>query len=83
MSLNIKSTEADTLVTALADLTGETKTRAVLVAVKERLERIKRRQDQEALSADLMRIGRRCVGDDHGRHIDHAELLYDERGLPR
>jgi hypothetical protein len=83
MSLNIKCTEADTLVTALAELTGETKTRAALVAVKERLERIKRRQDQEALSADLMRIGRRRVGDDHGRHIDHAALLYDERGLPR
>jgi len=83
MSLNIKSPEADKLVTALAGLTGETKTQAVVVAVRERLERMQRQQDQETLAADLMRIGKRCAENAPRTHIDHGELLYDERGLPR
>lgn len=83
MSLNIKSPEADKLVTALAGLTGETKTQAVVVAVRERLERMQRQQDQETLAADLMRIGKRYAENAPQTHIDHGELLYDERGLPR
>ena len=39
MSLNIKNPEADRLVTALSDLTGESKTQAVVEALRERLRR--------------------------------------------
>ena len=83
MSLNIKSSEADRLVDALSRLTGESKTRAVIEAVRERLEREQRARDRKACSADLLEIGRRCAG--YGRHdtTDHGELLYDERGLPQ
>jgi antitoxin VapB len=83
MSLNIKSAEADRLVDALARLTGETKTRAVVEALREHLEREQRIRDRSLLSADLLEIGRRCAR--YGRHdtTNHGELLYDERGLPR
>ena len=83
MSLNIKSAEADRLVEALASLTGESKTQAVIEALRERLERQQRERDQTALSVELVAIGKRCA--DYGRHDarDHGEFLYDERGLPR
>ena len=83
MALNIKSVEADRLVNALSALTGETKTQAVIEALRERLERTKRDRDRKKLAADLLAIGNRCAG--YGRHnsTDHGELLYDERGLPR
>jgi antitoxin VapB len=83
MPLNIKSPEADRLVEALSNLTGESKTKAVIEAVRERLERTSRERDRKALSTDLLAIGKRCAA--YGRRDDteHGELLYDERGLPR
>ena len=48
MSLNIKSAEADRLVT----VTGESKTQAFVEALRERLERTKRDRDQRKLAAD-------------------------------
>ena len=45
MSLNIKSPEADRLVHALSELTGESKTQAVIEALRERLERTRRDRD--------------------------------------
>ena len=74
MSLNIKSAEADRLVEALSSLTGESKTRAVIEALRERLERQRRERDQTALSAELVAIGKRCAG--YGRHdtSDHGEF---------
>jgi antitoxin VapB len=83
VSLNIKSPEADRLIQALADLTGESKTRAVIEALRERLEREQRSRDRKTLRADLLEIGRRCAA--YGRHdtTDHGELLYDEHGLPQ
>lgn len=83
MSLNIKSIEADQLVEALSNITGESKTQAVIEALRERLERARRERDREALAADLISIGRRCAAS--GRHdtADHGGFLYDERGLPR
>ena len=83
MSLNIKNAEADRLVDALSKLTGESKTQAVIEALRERLQRASRERDREALAADLLAIGKRCAA--YGRRdlSDHGDLLYDERGLPR
>ncbi len=83
MSLNIKSPEADTLVTELARLTGESKTGAVIVALRERLERARRERDQQRLSQELQQIGKRCAAYQRLDTSDHGELLYDESGLPR
>jgi antitoxin VapB len=83
MSLNIKNAEADRLVEALASLTGESKTQAVIEALRERLERQKQQRDRASLACDLLAIGGRCAA--HGRrdNRDHGDFLYDENGLPR
>ncbi len=83
MSLNIKSAEADRLVEALSKLTGESKTQAVIKALRERLERATRERDRAALSAELLAIGERCARYGRRDTTDHGEFLYDERGLPR
>lgn len=84
MSLNIKSEEAHRLARELAQLTGENLTVAVIVAVRERLER-ERRQRGAGLVERLLAIGRDCSAHlkEPYRSIDHATLLYDELGLPR
>lgn len=83
MALNIKSVEADQLVEALSTLTGESKTQAVIEALRERLERVQRMQDRQTLAADLLAIGKRCAAHHRRDTTDHGDWLYDERGLPR
>ena len=83
MSLNIKSAEADRLVEALSNLTGESKTQAVIEALRERLERQRLQRDRTSLVSDLLSIGERCAGYGRRDSRDHGEFLYDEHGLPR
>jgi antitoxin VapB len=83
MALNIKDAEAHKLAKALQQETGETMTRAVTQALRERLERIRRRRKPEATAEELLAIGRRCASTLKGPAVDHGTLLYDERGLPR
>ena len=84
MSLNIKNEETHKLGHELANLTGESVTTAVTVAIRERLERVRREQG-DSLAARLLAIGRDCAAHlkEPYRSVDHGELLYDERGLPR
>lgn len=84
MSLNIKNKEAHSLARELAKVTGENMTTAVTEAVRERLKRV-RRERGAALSDRLLRIGRDCAAHlkEPFRSVDHAAMLYDERGLPR
>ena len=84
MSLNIKSEKAHRMARELAALTGESMTEAVTRALGERLERVSRERSG-TLADRLLAIGRDCAAHlrDPYRSIDHAELLYDERGLPR
>ena len=83
MTLNIKDPAAHALAQILAKETGETMTHAVTEAIRERLERIRRQRNPDAIVADLLTIGRRCASSIKGRPVDHGALLYDERGLPR
>ena len=86
MSLNIKNERTCQLADELSRLTGETKTGAITVALEERLEREQRQRSMEAASptecgpspSPWPRVSARA-----GRPIDHGELLYDERGLPK
>ncbi len=84
MSLNVKNEEAHRLARELAALTGETVTAAVTEAVRERLERILRGKNGD-LADHLLEIGRDCAAHlkEPFRSIDHGDLLYDERGLPK
>lgn len=85
VSLNIKNTETCELARELAQLTGETMTGAITVALRERLAREKSERSAGARAERLLAIGQRCahmlgVGPSAAQHGD---LLYDERGLPR
>jgi antitoxin VapB len=84
MSLNIKSEEAHRLAQELARLTGESMTAAVTQAVRERLDRV-RREQAVGLADRLLAIGKDCASRlrEPFRSVDHADLLYDEWGLPR
>ncbi len=84
MAMNIKSHEAQKLAHKLSKLTGESLTTAVTEAVRERLERVEKEQG-ERLAVRLRRIGKDCAAHlkEPFRSGDHAELFYDERGLPR
>jgi antitoxin VapB len=83
MPLNIKDPEAHKLAHAIVQETGETMTRAVTEALRERLARIRCSRKPEATTEDLLAIGRRCAATLKGKPVGHAALLYDERGLPR
>ena len=84
MGLNIKDEKTHRLAQELAALTGESMTAAVTAAVRERLDRI-RRERGISLADRLLAIGKYCAAHLEGqfRSADHADLLYDERGLPR
>ena len=87
MSLNIKNPETESLVRQLVAESGENVTRAVTVAVQERLDRL-RGEDTGATERRVSRL--REISDDARRRWTepyrsgaHGDLLYDEVGLPR
>jgi antitoxin VapB len=82
MRLNVKDPEARRLAQAIAEATGETMTTVVKEALRKRYERIQKHAS-EALAADLRAIGKRTAAQVQRPHLDHAKLLYDERGLPK
>jgi antitoxin VapB len=82
VSLNVKDPEAHRLAQAIAQATGETMTRVVTEALRERYERIQK-HDSEALAADIRAIADRAAAHIKGPYLDHAELLYDKHGLPK
>ena len=81
-SLNVKDPEAHRLAHAIAEKTGESLTRAVTEALRERYERLEN-HDPEALAADIRAIARRASAHIKRPYLDHAEFLYDEHGLPK
>lgn len=84
MSLNIKNEETHRLARELARLTGESMTTAVNEAIRERLERVRGKSKEETL-ARILKIGRECAArlKEPYRSIDHGDLLYDDKGLPK
>lgn len=82
MSLNIKDPEAHRLAHAIAEATGQSMTRAVTEALRERYAQIERRR-RAASVAELLAIADRAASHVKRPYADHAELLYDESGLPK
>ena len=82
MSLNIKDPEAHRLARAIARATGESMTRAVTESLRERYERLQRRRGKASVE-ELLAIARRASAQVKCPYLDHAEFLYDERGLPK
>jgi len=84
MALNIKNEETQKLAHELSRLTGESLTAAITEAVRERLDRV-RSQRGRGLADRMLKIGKDCAAHLHEpyRSVDHGELLYDEKGMPR
>jgi antitoxin VapB len=81
MGMNIKDEEAHRLAKELASLTGESMTRAVTEAIRERLARERRKGLVEkwlAIGGQLAPLWKEPY-----KSLDHADLLYDEKGLPK
>ena len=84
VALNIRNKEAEALAAEVARRTGETKTEAVINALKERLARIKRFRPRRRLADDLTDIALRFDALPVLDARDADEILgYDQNGLPR
>ena len=82
MHLRIKNDEAHKLATELADLTGESLTTVVTLALRERLARERRSRRPDEVAARLMKIGSQYAAlPDTGRGVDEI-LGYDDHRLP-
>ena len=85
MSLNIKNDETCRLAAELARMTGQSMTGAITDALRERLTREKRLRGVEVRAQKLHAIGERCARllGPGPTAIEHGDMLYDDRGLPR
>ena len=84
MPISIKDKETEQLARTLAAETGESITKTVKAALKERLDRIHARHRGRSLADDLDEIARRCAGLSDADSRTQDEILgYDEHGLPR
>lgn len=84
MSLNLKSEETHRLARDLANMTGESMSAAVAVALQERIDRLKQGSGR-SMSGRLVAIGEDCAArlKEPYRSVDHGDLLYGDDGLPR
>lgn len=84
MALNIRNVEAERLATELARRTGESKTDAVIRALRERLTRLRRDGAPRRLADDLEAIAQHCAALPVKDHRTADDIVgYDQRGLPR
>jgi antitoxin VapB len=82
VSLNIKDPEAHRLAQAISRATGESMTSVVKEALRERYGRIERRSGRAGVE-ELLAFAGRAAAHLKRPYVDHAELLYDENGLPK
>lgn len=83
MAISLKDPEADRLAREIAQRTGETLTGAIVVALRERLTRLRARPKRRLLSEELREIGERCAALPTLDNRSDEEILgYDENGLP-
>ena len=83
MPLNIKDPETHALAKRLARLTGEPLTKAVKLAIRQRLAQMEKAQGMTRLADELDDIALHCAGLPRRNQRDAEEIIgYDERGLP-
>jgi antitoxin VapB len=84
MALSIKNDTADLLARQLCALTGKTLTNAVILSLRERLERQRAQGSSRPLAERLMEIGRHCASLPVIDDRSPEEIIgYDDNGLPR
>lgn len=81
MGLNIKNPETERLIQELAAASGQTLTGAITEAVREKLDRVRRK----GLAERIMEIGREAASrmTEEERTFNYDDWLYDENGLPK
>jgi len=82
VSLNIKDPEAHRLAQAIARETGESMTRVVREALRERFSRLESRRDRESMD-ELRAIAARASALVRGPYAAHGDELYDGDGVPK
>jgi antitoxin VapB len=82
MSLNVKDAEAHRLAQAISRATGQSMSRVVRDALRERYARLEQRKGKASVE-ELLAIADRAAAHVKRPYVDHAELLYDENGLPK
>ena len=83
MPLNIKDPEAHALAKRLASLTGESLTRAVKLAIQQRLAQVEKTQRATRLVDELDDIALHCAGLPRQDWRSADQIIgYDELGLP-
>ena len=84
MALNVRNPEAEQIAAKLAELTGETKTEAVIRSLRERLARVRRERRGRSLADELDEIAQHCARLPVRDRRPPDEILgYDDQGLPR
>ena len=82
MSLNIKDPEAHRLAQAIAQRTGQSMTRVVMDALRERYEQVERLKGRASVE-EILAIAERVSSRVKKPYVAHDKLLYDENGLPK
>lgn len=82
MRLNVKDPEAHRLAQAIAHATGQSIGRVVTDALRERYAQIEKQRGRASVE-ELLAIADRAAARLKQPYTDHAELLYDEDGLPK
>src|SRR3546814_20568351 len=80
MSLNVKDPEAHRLAQAIAQATGQSMTRVVTEALRDRFARIER-QKSKASVAELLKIADRAATHVNPPYVVHAKLFLFDTGL--
>ena len=84
MPLSIRSTRAEALDRDISARTGETMTQVIVVALEERLAKLRSRRETTAAVRRLLRIARRINRRrTRDARTSGAILGYDKHGLPR
>lgn len=84
MPLSIRNAKAEALARDVAARTGETMTQAIVVALEERLAKLRSRRETTAAARSLLRIARRISRRPmRDRRKPDQILGYDKHGLPR
>lgn len=82
MALNITDQKTDSLARELADLTGETLTRAIKIALEERLKHLRKDYLLNQRICELDSIGKRFRQNMTCQPLTDDDL-YDQDGLPK
>ena len=84
MPLSIKHPDADRLARSLAEVTGQSITNAVLMALREQLRRETGRRPASRLKDELKAVSERCAAlPDLDIRTPDEIIGFDEHGIPR